>query len=543
MPNIVRVLPEVDQSVFRPVCFAVVQAVMDVTGIDPNTRILFPGDTKAVAIPGSTLSDRDQLEVNFETQSRVEVEIEEKYDTESWATTIVSTDNHIPVFIDEKLDVVVRPIYVQDEITIKISYKSQSKTEVKRWRDQMRIRTSMRREVDIQKVQYHYSMPAEYIDIITEIHRLRELVAPYGDTFIDYFKKHSTDRIAYIATEKGTHPMPVVAETQGNIHGYFDWDVVPDEPTFDDRTGIWSLDFTYKFTFEKPIACNMVYPIQVHNQLIPEEYIQGLRYDYDHARDTKMFNRLDHAMFCFQAGSIMQSMMDIEPFIRVPEFDDWVINRVMPGSGTFMTILTTVEDDGRTLCNLRDLGDVYLDEELLKFLEAGERTEVTREYRSLINVSLYTNGKWDNADMLEITPNLDVKAKIDLDRRNTYRVRLSLMVAMDMVPWQAISRVFERPKLMEKLIVAMNKVIHNHPDFTRAFRHTKIRPHEFLPVYQILTGSRPMMAGGASTVTDQYLRDTFKDIPEDVRRVIRDHRVRTKTVMVSSILASKRQPA
>jgi len=540
MPNIVRTLPEVDQAVFRPIVFAVVKTVMDITGIDPNTKIFFPSDAQAVATPGSTLSDKDQREAQFDAVNRIHVEVEERYDPDSWATTTVSVDNHIPVFVDQKLDVLVRPIYVQSDISLKFSYKSTSRTEVKRWRDQMRIRTSMRREVDIHAVDYHYSMPAEFIDIIRAIHTLREANAGYGENFIEYFQKHSDERIAYIATEKGTEKTPVIAERQGNIHGYFDWEVTPDDPTLDNRTGVWTIDFVYKFTYEKPISCNMVYPIQIHNQLLDDKYIQGLRYDYDFARTQKLFNRVDGAMFYKEVGVAQRAMMDIEPFIRVPEFDDWVINRVMPGSGTFMTILTTIEPDGRILCNLRDLGDVYLDEDLLSFIKDGERTEITKEYRSLINIALYTDGKWDNADMLTVDEDLNVKATIDLDPRKTYRLRLSLIVCLDMVPWQAISRVFNRPKLLEKLIIAINKVIHNHPDFVKPFRRTKVMPYEFLPIYQMLTGSRPISLGGAYQVTNQQVLQAFRDIPEEVKRTIRDHRVRMKTVMVSSVLVSHR---
>lgn len=540
MPNLVRVLPEVDQSVVRPVCFDIVKAVMELTGIDPNTKIFFPGDAQAVAVPGSTLHDRDRREANFETEHRLEIEVQEEYDRDSWATTIVSIANNIPVFVDESLDTIIRPIYVHENVTIKFAYKSNSKTEVRRWRDQMRLRTSMRREVDLHSVQYHYSIPATFLDRLKEVHRLRELNAGYGEDFITYFAKYSSDRIAVIATEKGTEKTPVIAETQGNIHGYFDWDVVPDEPTLDQVTGMWTIEFPYKFTFERPIGCNMVYPIMVHQQLLDEKYIEGLRYDYDHVRKDRIFSRIDSAMYVMEHGKMMRDMMDIEPFIRVPEFDDWEITRALPGSGTFMTILTTIEEDGRTLCNLRDLGDVFLDEDLLEFIQGEERLLVTQEHKSIVNIALYTDGKWDNQNMIEITPNLDVRATIDLDPRKTYRIRLSLMVALDMVPWQTINRVFNRPRLLEKLIVAINRVIHNHPDFVKAFRHTKVRPHEFTPIYQLITGRRPMVSGGASVVTDRYLREAFQDIPEDVRHAIRDFRTKSKTVMVSSILASKR---
>ena len=94
MPSVNIHIPEVMQSITRPVTIAIADQVKKITKIPDDTIIIFPGDSEKVS---QSLNNRDAV---FTNDKKLFIEVEENYHADSLASTAVSRIEHAPIFID-----------------------------------------------------------------------------------------------------------------------------------------------------------------------------------------------------------------------------------------------------------------------------------------------------------------------------------------------------------------------------------------------------------------------------------------------------------
>jgi hypothetical protein len=254
MPNVSVTVPEIDQSVSRPVIFAIIEEVKNTTKIPDELSIFYPGDIQKLSNPGSMVGDRSERFARFASERRIMVEVEEDYDKEAVGTTVVSKEGNLPVFDDPKLGIIIRPIYTTSQVTINFVYRATSKNEVLRWRDDVRMNISRLRLIYLHSLTYHYPLPGEYLEVLKDVHDKREAVKGYGQTFEEYVTSMATNRMTLIGDLTNNTNRLVISETQSRVQGIFDFDTVPEKPQRDDESGYWTISFAYKFSYERPIG-------------------------------------------------------------------------------------------------------------------------------------------------------------------------------------------------------------------------------------------------------------------------------------------------
>lgn len=270
MPKVSIMTPELNSAVIRPSILDIVRQVQSITGIPKDSRILFIGDNEASYQRGSTMSaaqnERDRTSFSYNNQ--LSIDIESTFNEGNVFSTAVRQVEHIPIFNDPSLGIIVKPIYSKNDFVINFKYRSASHTEGLKWRDSIRTHISMMRDVNLHDITYHYLIPAEYIHILKEIHRRRELVDGYGDDLDTYLAAHASTKITAISNQTGTKVGLAVQETQMRILGLYDFQIAPEKPEKDGEASAWVTSFAYKVSFDVPIAVNMEYPIMIHNQLL-----------------------------------------------------------------------------------------------------------------------------------------------------------------------------------------------------------------------------------------------------------------------------------
>lgn len=465
MPNVSQVVTETKQSVLRPAVLDVVRQILDITKIPPTINIVYPDDIGKAPQLGSTISGEETDNSLFPNSDRIHIEVEEDYDQNNMSSTPMAGHEYVPIFGDEKLGVYIKPVYSKTVVSIVFKYNTTSKSMANRWRDDIRMRISGGRDLNLHKVTYHYLIPQSLLNILKEIHRLRELNNGYGDTFEDYLQTNSTDRLTSVANLSGSAVEPAIAESQFRIVGMFDFESIPEKVGNEEDTNGWVGSFTYKFTFDKPIACNMKYPIMVHNSVLSTDF-RPIEPAYDLDKQIPSYSVSFDAFSYFECTDQIRKYIDISSSLTVPSFDEFAPRSIVSGTVNIFNVLSQIsEGDKRSLINLREVDPVVIDSDILDFIEAVEYKYITKPYQSILNISFYKFGNLMETGLVEVTNNLDVLALKDLSLRDTHRIRFSICADIGFLQPSSLIRLKNYPRAFVKIFSAINEALGNNPGF------------------------------------------------------------------------------
>jgi len=543
MPNVTLTLPEVEQSISRPIIFDIIKQVNEITKIDKSTKIFFPGDIQKMQTYGSDIDKSGDRFPIFNTDRYTFIDVVDDYDLDTLASTAVTSNEHIPIFLDNKLQVRISPIYATSNVTINFKHSVPSKTEALRWRDDMRTRASMARRTNLHKISYHYLLPEEILKVLKEVYDARENKLGYNQTFAEYVTSYASDRLTVVGDLIGSESRLAISETQFRIVGLFDFEGLPDKPEKDDGTGNWIISFSYKFNYEKPISCNMKYPIMVHNQLLSPEYTYFTNKTYMPHVIDKSASMSIGAFSEFELDQTLRNTINTNAIIRLPNFDDYIIPVTPRGTATGILALCEVDEtDNKTLLNLNELGDIVFDNDILDFIRESEYPYCCDIYKSIITISLYRNNTLVSNNSIECLTDLTIKAKVDLDIRNQYRLRIGLVTDLTLLSKEAISRLLKFPKAFIKIIAVLNELLRDNPDFINLGDKKKISAIDFSNVYRILTGYDYL--NGSASCSSNWINTNrpsclFSDIDPLLLERYRRERVGKNTVLLTGIIAVK----
>lgn len=487
MPSVSVTLPDIEQSVARPVIFMILDQIFDITNLSKETHIYYAGARTSIQTPGTSIDETGERDARFSADRYTFVEVTEKYALDSIQETFVHAFENVPIFEDNALHLSLRPVYASSDVDIQIKYRSNSETEVRRWMADMLIRTARGRDINLHDVKYTYPIPYPLLGLVEDAWKLREAVEGYGEEFKDYFTAHATDRLTILANRAGEYPHLAVTEKQSRIQGLFDFVGWPEAPVRDSDSGSWEIAFNYKFSYQRPDAVFAHYPVSVHNQLMPTKYLESIGTETDPYFNNSYYSKSYEALSLFEAERRGMAVRPPMPFIRLPAFDDFIIKTSAPGSATVISALCFLEDDKQTLMDLKDLGDYSIDSDIMVFLRE-EAPFMTKLYLSLFHVALYQDEMPVTEGHIEVTPDLVVRALKPLNIRRVYHVRLSMLAEVNMVVQEALNRLSKFPKAFTKVVGSLNELLRLNPDFNLLAEKREISEWELTGVYRILTG-------------------------------------------------------
>lgn len=457
MPNVSLMTPELNSAVIRPAILDIVRQLQDITGISKDSRILFTGDIEAGSQRGSTMSaaqnERDRTSFSFGNQ--IQIEIDSTYNEGNISSTAVRQAEHLPIFNDDNLGILIKPIYSKNDFVVNFKFRSESITSGKRWRDSIRTHISMMRDINLHDIKYHYLIPAEYIYILKELHRLRENEAAYNEDFDTYLAAYSSTKLTSLSNQSGSQTGIGVKETQMRIVGMYDFEIAPEKGEIEDRGGsAWTTSFSYKISFDVPVAVNMQYPIMIHNQLLEYPYIQE-EGSYNLDNHDKSWTESLGYLSRFEITEELNKIRKSDAIVRLPAFDEFVPTSQPYGTKPVLSALCSVDkDDLKLLLNLRDLDTHSLDSDILEML-TDEYPYLTLPYKSVFHLSLYKWSALSTDKRLIVDNNLNVKATDDLSLRVNHRVVLSMVSDLSMLDKPALLRMKKFRKAGRKILLAL----------------------------------------------------------------------------------------
>lgn len=460
MAKLLLELSDTEESVSRPVIMSVVRQILKTTGLPIDTKIFFPKENENDSQIGSRINE-DTTDVKFETAEKIFINVEEGYVQDRLLSTAIYRPDEAFIFTDNSLDVYVKPGYSSTDIRISFKYRSRNKTTAKKWRDDIRARVSMSKDINIHNVEFQYLIPNEVVDTLKHLHDLREGIAGYGDTFADYISKHLSVRASVVTNLNGEQNAWAIKEGQLRIEGWYNFEGVPDKEEKENDSGNYSISFTYQFRFDKPILMVVNYPIMIHNQLVKYELLPQVPKDIDDVPAGR--NATMKYYQGFENHRVIESLSRMAGQ-AIPDIDDFIPEVIIPKTLRVFTALTNITvTDKKSLLSLLDLGSIKFKDILIDFLK-GEAQYMARPYYSIFNVSLYKNVKLQSYSKITIDNNLNISAIDDLDLREYHHVRFSLVTDLSLLTKDAMERLRKSGIVAQLILNAIDPSLNGRPN-------------------------------------------------------------------------------
>ncbi|WP_144106599.1 hypothetical protein [Paraburkholderia sp. BCC1886] len=408
MPKLTLAVPETYDSVTRPVIYDVTRQLFKITGLHENTPILYPSAHGVTMQPGSTMKHNTKdSELAFDDQIRIEVE--EEIDKDRILSTAVLYPENRFVFHDPRVETILKPVYSTTDITINFKFRANDEVKAKRWREQIRVRMSSMRDVHLIGARYSYQLPYSSVIILQEIHRLMENVSGYGDSFAQWFKNSASDHISATSNFSGSQMQLAVAEHQANIVGIWDFEGAPEGGSKEDQGNTWTISFSFKFKYDKPVSMVMQYPQMIHQQVIKYQD-KTVPYNPDQVESNRPLSG-EYLKF-FDKTRALDGIVNGNMGLRFPIWDEFIPN-VIPAAyirifSSMMALDLTTGGNPQLLGSLDDLPEGYgLDDDMKAFL-ITEAPYLTNQYYSVFSLNLY------NANMMEPNGSLTVDSSLNV---------------------------------------------------------------------------------------------------------------------------------
>lgn len=487
MPNLTATLPETEQSITRPVVFGIIEQISAITKITKDAEIYFPGDLGKIRQPGSGI-DNETKEAKIGSARRIFVEVREIPEADYMSEAGATARDHMPVFYDDKVGVRITPRYVNTRVEISFKYQTPSRSEVLRWRDDIYIRHSSNRDTNSHDIKYSYALPEAFIELLEAIHTNREAVDGYKDTLLEYVVNHSTNRLTLVGDLTNKTSKFVIAEKQVRVLGNFDFQGVSEKEERNQETGTYSISFNYVFNYDKPTTCHVYYPIIVHNNLLPNKFIEFVNTDYNIDNVPKRYSINNRALAMFNAYERLDKILDVDPIIRIPFEDDFILPEPIIGTATFMSVLSTIDDkDKKSLFNIKEMGDYKFDDDILSFILGSEYTYINKLYQSPIEMIAILNGKIDY-NLLEMDSDGNIKSKVELSLRDTIRVKFAIVTDYSFLTMSVINRLKKYPKACSKILQSVREAFIDNPGIKRLGDKRLLTDKDLKPILRYLIG-------------------------------------------------------
>lgn len=545
-------LQDTEQSVSRRIIFDILNQLFEITQITKDIEIRFKGKRNYMQTKGTSIDETPptggdhtniQADAKFASSRMAFIDVQEEDDIDSVQEMMTHACDHAPVFFDTDLDLYLFPVYANTQVEMRVIFRSPSETEAKRWISEILSRVSRGRDLNLHDISYTYSIPFPFVRLIEDVWTLREANEGYGQSLSEYVALKASERLTMLSNRASEERMLSVKEKQSRIIGLFSFAVIPDKPEWSQENTAWEISFSYRFKYQKPIQMYCRFPLSVHNQLLPDRYldVQNPVVDYDHKQGYYSRSYAALSIHELNRPLIYRDAGQPSTHLTIPDFDDFNVEFPDPLYMTCFTILVLLDEDRRTLFNLKDLDEYQINPGILEFLHV-EYPWITTKHISLFHLSLYDGDEEQPDGCLEVLPDLTVRAKTPLSMRKRYHVRMSIASDLRSCLKPSMDRLGCFPRAFVEILSATNSLLRTTPGFIRLNEKARIEPWELYPIQKLYDAAFSPSSGCLEHADQRWLKE-FQDLFDVDDRSLQEflsiQRMGMRTVQTSYIVARK----
>lgn len=428
VPRYVLEVPMVHDTVTRPIVRQITEAVLENFGlVDENMEFVFNGMNDVISNNNSSIN-KNKNHIRLESDSRVEIDFEEEL-VNPLEVAIMRPEQRF-VLLDKQLRVWMKPVYVATEMSLTFKIITKDRTTASMWKRRAEMQSIRAMHQFLLNLEYHYGIPDGFVKQLWVIYKLREQSEePLNESFGAYMRRVFIDRMTILTNLASKNQTVVINELQTRVQCWFTFghDIVPIERSTE--AGAWQTSFTVRLHYDRPDAVVMMYPLIIHNQLIPSEFRDDhpvgrgpVDYETGRALSYQDFGR-------FERTGSKTTMSRFAAAISIPHFDDWLPSFQLPFYVTITNILVTIDPEDKTWLFTFDdenLGDYKLSDFTYPYMRDCGDYLIT-PFDSIFYMSVHEWSSVISNKNLDIGRELKLVAKFDPDYKNMYHVVVGLL--------------------------------------------------------------------------------------------------------------------
>lgn len=470
MPGLVYPVPELEESIVRPVLFQVLGALNETLNFDPKTKILFKGEGLQIPNRNQTTSGRGSYLPELGQGNKLEVELEETYMEDAILSQAVDNRSLKPLLKDKKGGWVVRDIHAQAECRLSLVYRTSDRTEADKFRSHVYTRLSRGFTQTITNCNIEFPINESLLATLMEIWKNRvELTSSlYPDKpkqpFLEYLEECKKHNFNIKTTLTGKHKTLVFRRTIGNVAITLDTKEIA-KPTEPDQQGVYRVSLSVYYHYDKPINYFIKYPIFTYNKILNPKY-------FDVNLDRNKVDKIptEHSS-CFL--SMWDSYLNGRntslrgyPGVYIPGCDDWV-GEITTDPSSVMVIqwLLAVDlNDPHLIYDLKTLANdgLEVNPKLLNYFSKF-RTEFFTPTKLPLYFAFFGGIHELTGTDFYIDENLCIRSIKGLDPEVIYHLQFKMQLNLDLLPDDVIEEMANEDSLIIDVCRAIDsKTVEDH---------------------------------------------------------------------------------
>lgn len=458
MPNITIPISDSYNLITRPVSMSIAKDILRLCAMDEKTPLRIAGERGVTSQLGT---DGTGQEIRFESDARLEATVDERVRSNTLLSTVVRRPDVTPTLYDANLGITLRTTYVQHDMAFEFKYVAKNKSGAEAWIKEVTARIAEGRSGIHHSIEYYVAIDDGILVTLQHLYQLRENLVGYGDTFTQWFNSLQLREIKLLSMENGdTHNGTLaVTERQAHNSGYFEFGEIPKEVKDNDEV-TWVVEFTYRYTYQKPMKWQLVYPMMIHQSHVGRGfYEEQARYSLDHL-NTALASRTQRAL-----NRIRWMYTGRTPppdgGLRWPFHDDWYTPKgPFEYTQPVLTVLIQVlPEDTQLVIDLKDLPDMDWTDSMFQYLKVNHSI-LHQRGAALALVTLYSGDGAMDPSTITVDDHLVVRSVKPMDLRKMYHVRISFVTAHHTLTGHAINTLTQHPiatlEMLQTLMPALD---------------------------------------------------------------------------------------
>lgn len=446
MPKVLLDVLSTEQTTSHMVAHSVASELIHLFDIERETPIIAPDGTSAKL----NVTTARKPKRNYGSTA-VRISYSDEYNDARWFNSNYRGASTEPLFVDDVLGIKARPVYARKTMTMSVKMTFSSLTVANAARSRVR-ETVIRGGRDfVNELNYEYLMPTMIPALLTIIYDLREGYMGTGETMRQWFTRCMAEKVGLSTNATGTRGAMAINERQLDVVGRFDFDIQPQRLSKDNESAKYIMEFTYTFDYDTPQHIEFVYPEVVHNQLLPDDFLP----DYN---PYEMFNQNRRGDLL---GEQLVSYTEPRYFqwpggVPVPSFNSWLPKSKPIYAEAVCRIMCLVDVVDPTLvCNLKDLGDVAIVDEVLEYFEK-EYPYLTGDRTSLFHLVHYIDDHMYATGSLVVDQDLTVRTRVPMEPKSRHQIVLYVYKRPSALERSALDRLRSYSEICPILLNAVN---------------------------------------------------------------------------------------
>jgi hypothetical protein len=228
-----------------------------------------------------------------------------------------------------------------------------------------------------------------------------------------------------------------IKEVNKNVLGSITSDLSSIQREYDKEKSIYSVSFTYKLSYLKPVSLKYCYPIMVYNQHLDDSFFEFIE------NKEELVVPMDGMTEYFQDLDRRDLKIELNSYYpTIPSYDNFVLPKPELDTARLFTVLISIDSDNkRELFNLEDISDqIDFKDEIIDMITDSEYLYMNKIHQSPLYIELYKDGKKDIENEILIDSNLNITTRDDMDIKSTYRVVFNIVTNMTRLTFKTKKR-------------------------------------------------------------------------------------------------------